>query len=207
MASVRVKEPQMSTVAVVINIILVVLEVVDLIKSLPERGLMTFAFYTTLSNVMTFLSSLVLLIACAGGWMFDASGHAARLPVLLRYLATCMMLMTFVTTAFVLVPLGGSAKKLLFTEGLLHHLVCPVLCFVSYVFFEPHARSLAWLVPVLVTFCYGMLMFRLNYLRKIDGPYPFFRVHRQGKGGTLMWMCILTAVILAMSLIVSALAR
>ena len=197
----------MPTIAIIINIILVVLEVVDLVRSFPERGWLTFAFYTTLSNVMTFLSSLVLLIACAGGWMFDASGHAAGLPVLLRCLASCMMLMTFITTAFVLVPLGGSAKKLLFTEGLLHHLVCPVLCVLSYVLFEPHARGAAWLLPVLVTFCYGMLMFRLNYKRRIDGPYPFFRVHRQGKGGTIMWMCILTAIILVMSLIIRALAH
>ena len=197
----------MSTIAIVLNVILVILEIVDLAKSFPERRWMTFAFYTSISNMMTFLSSLVLLIACLTGTMFDASGHAAGLPVILRYLATCMMLMTFITTAFVLVPLGGNAKKLLFTEGLLHHLVCPILCFVSYVFFEPHARAGAWLVPVIVTFCYGMLMFWLNYKRKVDGPYPFFRVHRQGKGGTIMWMCILTAIILVMSLIVRAVAH
>jgi hypothetical protein len=197
----------MRNIAIIINIILVILEVVDLVKSFPQRGWITFAFYTTLSNVMTFLSSLALLIACLTGSMFDASGHAAWFPVILRYLASCMMLMTFITTAFILVPLGGNAKQLLFTEGLLHHLVCPILCIVSYVWFEPHARAGAWLVPVVLTFCYGMLMFWLNYKRRIDGPYPFFRVHRQGKGGTIMWMCILTAIITVMSLIVRALAR
>ena len=197
----------MSTLAIIINIILVVLEIVDLAKSLPKRGAITFAFYTTLSNLVTFLSSAALLIYVVTGAMFDASGHAARLPVLLRYLASCMMLMTFITTAFVLVPLGGSAKELLFTEGLLHHLICPVLCVFSYVCLEPHARGAAWLVPVLLTLCYGLIMLRLNYLRKIDGPYPFFRVHRQGKGATVMWMCVLTAFILVMSLIISALAK
>ena len=197
----------MHTIAIIINIALVILEAVDLVKTFPKRGWITFAFYTTLSNLLTFLSSVVLLAACLSGSMFDASGHAAWFPVLLRYLASCMMLMTFITTAFVLVPLGGSAKELLFTEGLLHHLVCPILCVVSYVWFEPHARGVSWLVPVLLTFGYGMLMFWLNYKRRIDGPYPFFRVHRQGKGGTIMWMCILTAVITVMSLIVNAMAR
>jgi len=197
----------MPPLAIIINIILVILEIVDLVKSFPKRGWITFAFYTTLSNVITFVSSLVLLAACAGGSMFSSSGHAAWFPVILRYLASCMMLMTFVTTAFILVPLGGSAKELLFTEGLLHHLVCPVLCIVSYAALEPHARGACWLVPVVFTFCYGILMFWLNYKRKIDGPYPFFRVHRQGKGATVMWMCVLTAIITVMSFIVKAIAR
>lgn len=197
----------MNTIAIILNVIIIILEIVDLIKVLPERGLKTFEFYTSISNMVTFLSSVVLLIfgGASKGWFEVQLLGPGGVPGLLRYTASCMMLMTFATTAFILVPLGGSAKKLLFTEGLLHHLVCPVLCVVSYVFFEKH--SSVWIVPVIVTFVYGMLMFWLNYKRKVDGPYPFFRVHRQGKGATVMWMCILTAIITVMSLIVRGMAR
>ena len=184
----------MNTIAIIISIMIIVLEIVDMAKNLPQRGLSTFTYYTTLSNFMTLISCAALLIG-GSGWF----------AVLLRYLASCMMLMTFIVTAFVLVPLLGDARKLLFTEGLLHHLICPVLCVVSYVFFERHSH--AWPVPVILTLCYGALMLWLNYQRKIDGPYPFFRVHRQGKGATIMWMFIMAAAITVVSLALLAAAK
>ena len=48
--------------------------------------------------------------------------------------------MTFLITAFVLVPMGGGLKKLMFSgNGLYHHTLCPVLSVLSYLLWEPHA--------------------------------------------------------------------
>ena len=197
----------MNTIAIIISILIIVLEIVDMAKNLPQRGLSTFTYYTTLSNFMTLISCIVLLIfgGASKGWLEVQLLGPGGVPGMLRYLASCMMLMTFIITAFVLVPLLGDARKLLFTEGLLHHLICPVLCVVSYVFFERHSH--AWPVPVILTLCYGALMLWLNYRRKFDGPYPFFRVHRQGKGATIMWMFIMAAAITVVSLALLAVAK
>ena len=38
-------------------------------------------------------------------------------------------------------------------------------------------------LPVIVTLIYGIVMLYLNWIRKVDGPYPFFQVHQQSAGG------------------------
>ena len=172
---------------IILNIILVILEIVAIFKSLPEISWQAFAFYTVLSNIMAMISSVVLLITGFGG-----------AAVLLRYLASCMMTMTFIVTICILIPLGGDPKVLLFSGGrLYHHLICPVLCVCSYIFFEEHSRM--WAVPVLFTFVYGMTMLCLNHKKVVDGPYPFFRVHQQSSGRTVIWMCALICLIAVIS--------
>ena len=151
-----------------------------------------FIFYTQLSNMMAALSALLLVIFGQPAWVTG-----------LRYLATCMLVMTAVVTACVLVPLGGDPRKLLFTgHGLYVHLLCPLLCAVSYIVFEEHAgRGLLWL-PVTVTFAYGMTMLYLNWRGKVDGPYPFFRVRRQSAAKTVLWMAVLLAAVTMIALLV-----
>ena len=53
----------------------------------------------------------------------------------------------------------------------------------------------------------GLIMLYLNGIRKVDGPYPFFRVHNQSVLATVLWMIVLTAVITAISAGVAAVAR
>jgi len=185
----------MRTAAVIFNIALLVLEAAGLRKSLPDRKWLAFAFYTQLSNMTAALSSAVLLLF-----------GERTVPVMLRYLGSCMMIMTFMVTVCVLVPMGGDPKMLLFSgSGLFHHLICPLVCVVSYVFFEEHCSW--WLVPTIVTFAYGMIMLYLNYKGTVDGPYPFFRVRHQSAGATVLWMAALTCLIAAISLLLRAAAR
>ena len=181
----------MSIAAIILNILILVFEVYAIIISKPEQRHQMLAYYTVLSNLATMISSVLLLIF-----------GPRSFPVLLRYLSTCMMTMTFIVTVCVLVPMGGGLKKLLFSgTGLFHHLICPILCLVSYVFFETHSRM--WAVPVILTFVYGMIMLWLNHTGKVDGPYPFFRVGRQSVRATVLWMAVLTCAITAISVILS----
>ena len=52
-----------------------------------------------------------------------------------------------------------------------------------------------WLVPVILTFLYGMIMLYLNWKGKVDGPYPFFRIRKQSALATVLWMAVLTGAI------------
>ncbi len=173
------------TPAVCIGIAVLLMEIRAQYLCIPGRGWKLLIFFTQLSNYMTCISTAALLIATA-----------SPLVTALRYLAVCMMVMTFLVTTCVLVPMGGDPKELLWTEpGIYLHIFCPVLTVLSYFLFEHHAGwNLFWL-PVTVTLVYGLVMLLLNASRKVDGPYPFFKVHNQSAAATVMWILILTGVI------------
>lgn len=177
-----------------LNLIVLLLEARGLYISITSRKWKILIFYTQLSNLVTAMSS-VLYILCP----------VAPGVVILRYLSTCMLVMTFLVTTCVLIPMGGDAKKLLWSgNGIYHHVLCPVVSTISYVGFERHS-SPVWL-PVAVTLVYGIVMLYLNWIRKVDGPYPFFRVHQQSVGKTVLWMVVLMAVMAAISAGVAAVA-
>ncbi len=142
-------------------------------------------FYTQLSNIAASLSALLFVLAGPGDFVTG-----------FRFTANVMLIMTFLVVVFVLIPMGAPAKIILFTgSGLFHHLLVPIVSNVSYIFFEPHARPGTIAVPVAVTLIYGVLMMYLNWIGKVDGPYPFFRVRQQSKGKTVFWAFALTALV------------
>ena len=176
--------------AVAANLLMVVLELLGLYQVRSKLSWKLVVFYTQLSNLIAFGTSLLFL--------FLPAGQLA----LLRYLSTCMLMMTFCVTAFVLIPMGGSPGKLLFSgNGLYHHLLCPLLSFVSYLFFEEHVTSFwAALLPAGITLVYGLTMVALNAKRLVDGPYPFFRVHQQSVSRNILWMIALILLVSGLSM-------
>ncbi len=181
----------MTVTAIILNIVIIVLEVVGATRSEMKLSLRTFVFYTQISNALTFISSILLLIFGSHPW-----------TILLRYTSCCFMLMTFVIVVFVLVPTYGEVKRLLFSgTGLYFHLLCPLTSITTYLLFEDHIGL--WPIPAILTFIYGITMLYLNYVGKVDGPYPFFRVHQQSKTATLLWMTALTCLIAFLSFILS----
>ncbi|MBR2560545.1 MAG: hypothetical protein IKE31_00185 [Eubacterium sp.] len=176
------------------NTAIIVLEILGISKGWKGRSWKYFAFYTILSNMMALAASIVYLLA----------GGQGAVPCL-RYLATCMLTMTFFVTACILVPGGGGFKQLMLTgNGLYHHLIVPVLSVISYAFWEPHADM--WLLPALTTLAYGAIMLLLNGLGKVDGPYPFFRVKNQSIAATILWMLLLFGMISGCSFLIAKIA-
>ena len=184
-------------IARILCLIVLILEIIGLSISFKERKWKILFFYTQLSNMITAVSALLLLVFGDRGWV-----------VPLRYLSTSMLVMTFLVTVCVLIPMGGDPHKLLWSgNGLFHHVLCPVISTVSYLLFEKAAgRRWIWL-PVVVTLAYGLVMLYLNAKGIFDGPYPFFRVRNQSVQATVLWMVILTIVITVISAIVMALSR
>lgn len=166
-------------------LVVLLLEIRGLSISIGSRGAGIFVFYTQLSNLVTAASALALVLLGQPMWV-----------TVLRYLSTCMLVMTFVVTTCVLIPMGGSAHDLLWSgNGLYHHVLCPIISTLSYVLAESHAAP-GWIaLPCVVTLVYGLIMLYLNYARKVDGPYPFFRVHNQSVRATLMWVVVLLTAI------------
>lgn len=102
----------------ILCLIVLLLEIRGLSLSLSGRKWMALIFYTQLSNLVTTASSLLLLIF----------GQPYYVTVL-RYLSTCMLVMTFFVTTCVLIPMGGDPKKLLWSgNGLFFMLLFLVSC-------------------------------------------------------------------------------
>ena len=181
----------------ILCLVVLLLEIRGLSLSLPSRKWKALIFYTQLSNLATAASVFLLLFFGQPLWI-----------TVFRYLSSCMLVLTFFVTTCVLIPMGGDAKTLLWSgNGLYHHVLCPVISTANYIIAEKHAGS-GWIwLPVALTFIYGMVMLYLNGIRKVDGPYPFFRVHDQSVTATILWMCVLLAVMTGFSVLVWLLAR
>ncbi len=178
--------------SIILNIIIIILEIRALTLCFPERKLKMLIFYTQISNMITTVSSVMLLIAGQQDFVT---------PV--RYLGTCMMVMTFFVTVCVLVPMGGDPKMLLWSKsGLILHILCPALTTVSFLFFEKQVGWEMLLLPVGVTLAYGLIMIILNAARLVEGPYPFFWVYKQTVSKTILWILALLGVITGLSALV-----
>lgn len=179
----------------ILCLVILLLEARGLSLSVSDRRWRVLVFYTQLSNLITTVSAMLLVVLGQPPWVTT-----------LRYLSTCMLVMTFFVTTCVLIPMGGDPKKLLWSgNGLYHHVLCPILSTISYTFVERHS-DIIWL-PVIITLIYGLIMLYLNGIRKVDGPYPFFRVHNQTALATVLWMVVLMAVMAGISAGVWAMAR
>ena len=169
-----------------LNLIIVILEVIAFAKAWKRTGIKkSMVYYTQLSNAITMISSLLLVIL----------GQKYFVEVL-RFLSAGMLVMTFFVTLCVLVPMTGNIKGLMFSgSGLFHHLIVPVLSVLSFLFAEDRV-PMTWIwLPVVVTLIYGLIMLYMNASGKIDGPYPFFQVKRLGKRLTVLWMAGLLIVV------------
>ncbi|MBP5553243.1 MAG: hypothetical protein J6X94_00060 [Lachnospiraceae bacterium] len=176
----------------IIALLIVIFELIAIGGSYKKRGIGICTYYTQLSNMVCLISSLLLLI------------FGQKYPVsVIRYLSVCMLVMTFFVTTCILIPMGKSAKEMLFTgRSFILHLLCPILSTLSYIFAENHVRMIWTLLPVCVTLFYGLLMVYLNHLGKVDGPYPFFRIQNLGGKATALWMAGLLAFSTVISVIV-----
>lgn len=159
-------------------------------------GWAAFQYYTLDSN-------LFLLLVCVVQAWYESNillGKRFFVPSwvrALKYCAVCTTTVTFFVVLFVLVPLGGGLPILLtaFTQGamLYHHLLCPVLGLVSFIFADraslPDRRVTLWaLVPTLL---YAVVTISLNLARLLRGPYPFLYVYEQPVYMSVVWCIVI----------------
>ena len=123
-------------------------------KASPKRAL--FRYFTTLSNVLSAIASLVVIVcACCGGLPLWA--------MLLKYVGTAAVTVTLLTVFLFLGPSSHDWKGLLWGAELFLHLICPLLAIVSFLAFEKTAMP-AWTIApgMLPVPIYGVL-----YLYKV----------------------------------------
>lgn len=142
---------------------------------------------------MGMAAGLVFLISAFSGFARFTKGR-----VILRYYATCMLAFTFIIVITVLTPMCLSVNmdpSFLYIEdsAAFHHLIHPIVSFISFVFFEDN-RALKKTQPAVMlclNLCYTGVLITLNILKIADGPYPFFQVHNNPVWATVLWLICL----------------
>jgi len=163
--------------SVIINLAIVLINIVCVIFALTVmKPKLLFRYFTTLSNVLCALSSLVTAI-------FALRGALPLWVVLFKYVGTAAVSVTLLTVFLFLGPVSGQWKKLLSGADLFFHLICPLLAIVSFCFFEKTKFAFGWaalaVAPVVL---YGALyLYKVIYAPSEKQWEDFYGFNRGGK--------------------------
>lgn len=175
-----------SNIALILNIAAFVFGCTGIVFRVARSTADFFLYYTQLSNVAAVISSaMYTAFRSTENEKLRAAVRGAR------YLGACGLTMTFIVVTCIFIPFGGESatvRLLGSVNGVLHHLVCPVISVVSYVFFEEgvRAKRAIWL-PFGATAVYALTVYALNYLRLAKAPYPFFEVYEHPAWELVLW--------------------
>lgn len=173
-----------------------------------KYGIGMFRYYTLCSNVFALLVCAVCLqynASCLMGKRFFVPSWAR----VLKYFAACTLMVTMLIVIFVLAPMfGGMAALpyfLLQGEMLWHHLLCPVLAFVSFAWIDAGSFGNERRLPVIAvvpTLLYGITVTLLHLVGAMPAPYPFMEVTEQPIGESILWYIAIIALSYALAWLV-----
>lgn len=171
-------------VALILNIILFLLEAITLVFAFKYNKL-ALEYYTNDSNIFTMITSLLFII----NYKFNKNYIKN-----LRFISTVCLTVTFIVVLFIICPENNfNYKYYLLTDSfLMFHTICPIISFISYVFFEePNNNNF---VGIGLTIVYGIILIILNLLKIVNGPYSFLMIRQQGILLTIFWFTILITI-------------
>lgn len=196
------KKGKLFYAALAANILMVILETIGLVMVIIRSGISLVQFYTEDSNLFAFAASLLFCI-----YAFIELAGGRKIPswiITVRYMASSCVALTFVVVIFVLIPMSGFENAMaILTDGsmLYHHLLCPILAVVSFVFLEDKStigKRQLWL-SLMPTALYALPVVILNAAKVMYGPYPFLHIYEQPVWMSIIW----AAVIFGMAFLLS----
>ncbi|MEA4923117.1 MAG: hypothetical protein VB031_07075 [Eubacteriaceae bacterium] len=207
-------------ISLVLNLAIVVMELMAAYQSFSRNGTGMFRFFTEDSNLLALAACAVC--AAATIWALKSprgilfTGYRTSIGVrkipgwvyILKYMATVCLALTFIVVIAVLAPVMGGIngyKTMLLSDSMLfHHLLCPILAFVSFVFFENehHFKKRTALIAVMPVCLYAAIFITLNAKGIADGPYMFLKVNDQPIYMSVIWFAAIVggAFMLALGL-------
>lgn len=186
-------------IALILNIVLVALGTIGLVIATND-GINIIEYYTEDSNILGIISSLLFVVCLLikrdkellPKWVLD-----------LRFVSSCCLALTFIIVISVLAfttydnYFEGLIHLLTNRSMLYHHLLCPVISFISFSFFEGDRRlnkKKTIYLALIPTFIYGLVTVILNILKVIEGPYPFLMVYNQAWYMSIIWIVVIFVV-------------
>ena len=121
-------------IALIVNIIILVLELVGFGRSLFVEHNIAIEYYTNDSNIIALISSLLFIIFYSKDREFIKD---------IRLVATCCLTVTLLVVIFILAPMYNfNYKLLMFTDNfLIFHTIVPILSIVSYIALEDKSKK------------------------------------------------------------------
>ncbi len=164
------------------------------IEVLSSRNFKSFRYFTVDSNVFAGLISLAYVI-----YRFTAKGkNEDSLPkafYILKLAATTGVTLTMMVTVFFLAPTSnGNFMHYFMNSNFFMHLITPLLCIISFIFFEPSKQEkLAMTIPGILPMLLYSFYYTPNILLhldngKVDPAYDWY--HFLSGGLNTIWFVI-----------------
>ena len=188
------------------HFILLLLELLVVLHAFSEEGWRTLRFYTTDSNLLCGIASLLYMIKSFPQLNGEGKGVVSRyfkkkqktgvflaeekasLITLLRFISTASLMVTFVVVLLVLGPENGYAHEFLGGMRFYSHLICPFLSLFLFVTGEEPVPK-KWIPYALyATLLYAIPLIILNATGQVSGPYSFLKIREQSLGKTMFWI-------------------
>ncbi len=150
-------------------------------------------YYTQSSNVWALIACSVCaaceIVCLIGGYALPGWTR------LVRFVATCCLMVTMIVAACILVPLSGNTSfRSFMLEGDMFylHTLCPLLMLLTCLLHAgaPLTARHA-LIAIIPTVIYGAITLTMNIRRVYSGPYFFFEVYRQPVYMTVVWCFVI----------------
>ena len=173
-------------VAIVLNILLIVLEIIALAITIDLIGL-DLTYYTVDANLFALISAILFL---------TLKKRIPKAVDILKYSSTLALLITFLVVIFILYPMRDFNFNFLFLEGpnLYFHVLCPLIVLISFLLFENNELENTLknnLYAMLFTLIYAVIIISLNIAKVVTGPYPFLMVYSQPLLASLFWVIVI----------------
>lgn len=193
--------------ALVLNLAVIVFELIGFSLSFSRHGWQLFQFYTEDSNLLSCIACAAFSV-CAVRCLHDGVMRSRSIRIL-RYASVCCVALTFLVVVAILAPAACSYgvngyKVMLLTDSMVYmHLICPVLSVFSFLVFEtgPLLTKKDVVFGLLPTVVYAVIVYTLNIVRVLEGPYMFFYVYRQPVYISVLWFLLLLAVSIFLSVL------
>ncbi len=173
-------------ITLLLNILIIIFESIGFIIIITNKGRIGIEYYTEDSNIIAFLTSIVFVIYLLLN---------KKIPYylkMLKYISTICLTVTLLVVIFILAPMYNfNYVFFLFKNDLLyHHLLCPILCIISFTLFEDIDNYTIKdnIIATSTTLLYGIILIILNLIKVVEGPYPFLKVYIQPIYITIIWI-------------------
>ena len=146
-------------------------------------------FYTEDSNI------LALVTSCLFVYFLLSNKKLPKWLNTLKYISTTCVTITFLVVIFILAPMYNFNYLSLLFDGtmLYHHTICPLLCIITFLFFDKlnNYEKKDILYAFSFTIIYAVVLIALNLFEVVKGPYPFLMVKEQTIIESFIWIIVI----------------
>ena len=200
----KLKKETKKSIAIVINMILIILGILGYISHIKEYGRFDFQYYTLDCNLFAMIVEMILI------YYMTLEDKVPKWVQLLKYMSVLALVVTFLVVVFILEPQYeyGYDWFLFHGSSLYYHTLVPILGFISFVFFEDYKFNKKDSCLVMIfTIIYAIIAITANAIGAWDGPYPFLRVRSNPWHISVLWTVAILGGALALSFLINLLKK